>query len=285
MTAALAPRAVRLLHLSDLHLTGDGSLHLGRVDTLTALRRVLDRLSDLRRLDAVVLSGDLAEDGTPAAYERLREAVQPWAAERGAELVYAMGNHDEADAFEAQLGPRRRVVDLDDVRIVVTDSAIPGWPGGRLGGEQLDWLGDVLESPGQGPTVVVVHHPPLPAMTPVLAAMELADSTRLLDVCRRAGVSLVLSGHYHHSLVTDAGGVLVAVAPAVANTNDLGAPPGHDRAVTGSGCALVTIPRNGRPSVSAVMASAPDDGEALFDLDADAVTRLLAEVGSEPVTL
>jgi 3',5'-cyclic AMP phosphodiesterase CpdA len=284
MTTAQGLDDVRILHLSDLHLTGDGSPHLGRVDTLAALRRVLDRVADLRRLDAVVLSGDLAEDGTAAAYARLREVVQPWAAERGAEVVYAMGNHDHAETFEAELGPRRRVVDLTDVRIVVTDSAIPDWPGGRLGAEQLDWLRDVLASPRPGRTVVVVHHPPLPAMTPVLAAIELADSQRMLEVCRCAEVSLVLSGHYHHSLVTDVGGVLVAVAPAVANTNDLSAPPGHDRAVTGSGCALVTIKGNGRPTVSAVMASAPDDGEALFDLDADSVARLLADLGAEPST-
>jgi len=276
-------RASRLLHLSDLHLTGDGAPHFGAVDTTAALRRVLDRVSALERLDAVVLSGDLAEDGTEEAYRTLRAIVEPWAAKRGAEVLYAMGNHDAAAAFEAVVGPRRRVAEIAGVRIVVLDSTVPGWPGGRVGDEQLDWLAGELAGPAPQATVVVVHHPPIAAATPLLAAMELADASRLLDVCRAGGVSLVLSGHYHHSAVAEIDDVTVAVAPAVANTADVAAPAGHERAVVGSGCAIVTIPAGGAPVVSAVSAPGPSDGTEVFDLDEGEVARLIAELGAAPM--
>ena len=54
--------ALTLLHLSDTHLAGDGALHNGVVDTAAALRRVLRRAETLRRIDGVVMSGDLSDD-------------------------------------------------------------------------------------------------------------------------------------------------------------------------------------------------------------------------------
>src|SRR5512133_296719 len=87
-------QALRILHLSDSHLFGDDTLQYDRVDTLAALRRVLERAGVLDRADVVVLSGDLSNDGSAESYRRLRALVEPWAAARGAVVVYAMGNHD-----------------------------------------------------------------------------------------------------------------------------------------------------------------------------------------------
>ena len=91
---------LRILHLSDTHLYGDGSLHYGIVDTLAGLDRVLARAATLTESAVVVVSGDLSDDGTAASYRILKSTLEPWAAQRGAAVVYAMGNHDLPDAFE-----------------------------------------------------------------------------------------------------------------------------------------------------------------------------------------
>ena len=101
---------LRILHLSDTHLVGDGTLHYGVVDTTAALDRVLARAAALTRLDLVVCSGDLSDDGSPASYRLLRERVEAFAAARGAEVAYVMGNHDQRDGFEEVLGARTGVL-------------------------------------------------------------------------------------------------------------------------------------------------------------------------------
>ena len=56
MKASHQERAdLRLLHISDTHLFGDGSLHYGIVDTTAALERVLTKASEIEGIDAVVL--------------------------------------------------------------------------------------------------------------------------------------------------------------------------------------------------------------------------------------
>src|SRR6478735_2606189 len=61
-----------LAHLSDTHLIAAGGLLAGHIDTEAQLRKALARVeSSGERVDALVLSGDLADSGDPAAYEQL----------------------------------------------------------------------------------------------------------------------------------------------------------------------------------------------------------------------
>ena len=55
-----------------------GGLLAGRIDTEAQLRRALARVeASGERVDALVISGDLADSGDPAAYELLRDIVRP----------------------------------------------------------------------------------------------------------------------------------------------------------------------------------------------------------------
>ncbi|GMA24619.1 phosphohydrolase [Luteimicrobium album] len=291
-------RPLRILHVSDTHLLGDGTRHYGVVDTAAALRSVLERASTVTDVDAVVLSGDLSDDGTPASYRTLLELVEPWAAERGAVVVPAMGNHDLAAGFEEVLGERERTVLVRGFRIVTVDTSVPGAGYGRLDPAQLERLRRALaglEDPDRDTwpedtthvpirrTVGVLHHPPVPARSALLAALELQDPGPLLEACEASGVvSVVLAGHYHHALATTAGRVPVVVAPGVANSSDPLAPCGHERADVGSGFAVVDVRDDGEVTVVFVPvphASDVADGTELFDLGPDEVARIAAAAG------
>jgi 3',5'-cyclic-AMP phosphodiesterase len=271
--------ALRILHLSDSHLFGDGALHYDAVDTLAALRRVLARAEGIGAIDVVVVSGDLSNDGSTQSYRLLRGLVEPWAAARAAVTVYAMGNHDDAGAFEEVLGARTGVREVAGFRIVTLDSSIPGAGFGQLGGGQLSWLREVLAVPAQYGTIVVIHHPPVPAETLLLSALELQRPRDLIDVCADSDVRLILCGHYHHPLVSAAGGIPVVVAPGIANTSDVVAPAGVERATVGSGFALVEVPRQGAVRATFVAAPSPEDGLELFSLGRDEVARIAREAG------
>ncbi|WP_022899287.1 metallophosphoesterase [Humibacter albus] len=280
-----ASGGLRILHLSDTHLFGDRTVHYGVVDTTAALRRVLRVAGELQAVDLVVASGDLSDDGSEASYRTLRELLEPWAAARGARVVYAMGNHDGAHGYRAVLGDPWRVLEANGTRIVVLDSSVPGHGHGELGDVQLERLRGILAQRAPRGTVVVLHHPPTPASSALLRALELQHPERLLEVCAAGDVRAILAGHYHHAFVAIEQGIPVIVAPGIANTTDPLVPAGRERAVTGSGFAVVDVPEHGMPRVAFVTApsaggdGAPADGAELFDLSPDEVDRIAEIAG------
>ncbi|MDR6971891.1 metallophosphoesterase [Leifsonia shinshuensis] len=273
--------SLRILHLSDTHLFGDGRLHYGIVDTLGALDRVLARAASLTEVDAVVVSGDLSEDGSAASYRRLKATLDPWAAERGAVVVYAMGNHDLRDGFEEVLGDRETEVSVRGFRIITVDTSVPGAGYGKVTEAQLDRLRETLSTPAEHGTVVVLHHPPVPPTTVLFEPLRLVEPEPLLEMCAGGGVRLILAGHFHHGLVTEAGGtgIPVVVAPAVANTTDVLWPPPRERAVRGAGFAWIQLPADGPMRAHMIAAPAKDDGETVYDLDAEAIRRIADDAG------
>jgi 3',5'-cyclic-AMP phosphodiesterase len=215
-------------HISDTHLLAGGARQYGGVDPEAGLRPALERLT---RLDpapqALVFSGDLADLAEPAAYERLRELVEPVAEALSAAVVWVMGNHDERAAFAHSLlgvdddGPQDRVHDVAGLRIVALDTSVPGYHHGDLTDDQLAWLADVLATPAPHGTLLAMHHPPIPIpMLPAAEIIELADQHRLADVIGGSDVRGILGGHFHFSTYSTFAGVPVSVAAATCYTSD-----------------------------------------------------------------
>jgi 3',5'-cyclic AMP phosphodiesterase CpdA len=92
---------MRLLHLSDTHLDRSGGPDADGADGTAALRCLLAELEHLQGLDAVVVTGDVADDGSHEAYARAHELLSGFAGPGGADVFYATGNHDDRAAFGA----------------------------------------------------------------------------------------------------------------------------------------------------------------------------------------
>ncbi|MCW3844538.1 metallophosphoesterase [Micromonospora yasonensis] len=99
----ISPARHRILHLSDTHVGANGFDEDG-VATRAALDGILHDARHVPDLDLVVVSGDIADDGSVAGCLAVREAVGRFAAERGIPHVYCTGNHDRRDSFTAVLG-------------------------------------------------------------------------------------------------------------------------------------------------------------------------------------
>ncbi|MGN2637288.1 metallophosphoesterase [Nocardia takedensis] len=241
---------VTVIQLTDTHLRAEGELVHGVVDTHANLLRVLDRLTDAgRRVDAIVLSGDLADNGAPRAYQRLREAVEPVAATLGARLVYVMGNHDERVAFGAELLDREvdpttthdSVVEVAGLRIVALDSTIPNHHHGRLLPEQLTWLAEQLRTPAPRGTLLVLHHPPAPSPLPGPDFLRLEQPRELAEVIRGTDVGLIICGHNHLTGAASLAGVPIWLGPALSYRIDTFAPVGRHRGWAGFGFTRVDV--------------------------------------------
>lgn len=297
---------LRMLHLTDTHLFGDDSRHYGVVDTEAHLRLALARM-DRERLDLVVCSGDVSEDGSRESYERVRGILEPWAAERGARTVYAMGNHDRRAEFRAVLGdgqpgagaavpgaagqghsgqgasaqpdaPIVSVAVAHGWRTVVLDTSVPGAGYGELDEEQLAWLGEALAEPAEQGTVVVMHHPPVAARTDLLQALALDDASAdgLWARLRGSDVRVILSGHYHHPIVETVAGIPVVVAPGVTNLAEAFEGREDESAADWFGGAIVEVSGD---RVRVLPFTEPATGAEVFRFDATQVRQIIEVAG------
>jgi 3',5'-cyclic AMP phosphodiesterase CpdA len=210
-----ADHGARILHLSDLPLTAVGIDEDG-VDAAAALRRLLFDCRHLDDLDLVIVSGDIADDGTAAAYELALAEIGAFAAARAIPHVYCTGNHDAREAFAETLGsghldPRGKDIgqpaDLPGrccavsthrgIRVITLDTLIAGEVAGEIGHVQLAWLTQTLAHPADGATVVVLHHPPLDVRPALGTEIALRDRDALLSALRGHDVTALLCGHLH----------------------------------------------------------------------------------------
>ena len=220
-----------IAHLSDMHLiAGDALLH-GHIDTASQLHKALARVEQsAQHFDALVLSGDLTDQGQPEAYTLLREIVEPVAERLRAPVVMTGGNHDERRALALGLNgadtdePQDAVTMVRGLRIISLDSALPGFHHGGFSDIQYDWLSTQLAQPAEHGTILVMHHPPIRYRSPMMQLLDFEDAPRLRAALEGTDVRAILSGHLHVTSFGTLGTIPVFVAGGVSYVDDAGAP-------------------------------------------------------------
>lgn len=155
--------------------------------------------------DLVVLSGDQSDDAQASSMERVREMVLPL----GAQLLAVPGNHDDRDAHREVYG-ETVPLELGGWRVIGLDSSIPGEIHGALDAtrvaQQLDGLDAI-------PTVLVLHHPPVPPTPNPWFRLDGAAAL-LSELAARPHVRAVLSGHAHSPFAIPRRSLLLLGAPS-----------------------------------------------------------------------
>ncbi|TCC25133.1 metallophosphoesterase family protein [Kribbella speibonae] len=288
---------VRILHLSDTHVSRTGPDEDG-ADGVSALCGLLH---DVRRdLDLVVVSGDIADDGSAAGCTTVRDLVGQFAAERGIPHVYCTGNHDRREGFTAALGhghlgpdgaPIGRAAGIDEViaavssvaglRVITLDSLVPGKPYGVLGRDQLDWLAAELSTPAPAGSIVVLHHPPVwTDAVPYQRSAVLQEPEALGAVLANTDVQAVLCGHLHHQLTAQLANKPVWVTPGVITRIDLTAPAALVRGVLGAGATVVELGGPFGPMFHTLQARDPQSGTEAYVYDPEAGSHTTEEISA-----
>jgi 3',5'-cyclic-AMP phosphodiesterase len=208
-----------VVQLSDLHLCSGAH----GVAPAERLEHVLRGVSALQpRAEALLLSGDLADVPSAAAYAQAHEML----ARLGLPIHAIPGNHDDRDMLRARFGPDSEraagaavnfAVNCGPLRVVGCDSTVPGAEAGALGPEQLDWLEQTLALDTESPTLLALHHPPVLTGVRSIDAIALAEKDRVaLEelVARHPQVQTVACGHAHVAMTTTFASRALLVCPS-----------------------------------------------------------------------
>ncbi|MGE0767403.1 MAG: metallophosphoesterase [Hyphomicrobiaceae bacterium] len=229
-----ADGALVLAHLSDIHLPPPrayrGHYQAKRVLGMLNWQRrrrhhLLSTLSaivadmQIAAPDHIAVTGDLVNVGMSSEHE----AARRWLASLGPpdHVTAIPGNHDiyvemaatrgighwqafmADDAPLGAKGPFPFVRRMGAVALVGLNSALPTplfHAYGRLGPEQIERLGEILNDLGRAGLVrvLLIHHPPLVGQAKHRAALKDADD--FAEVLQRHGAELVLHGHNHRAM-------------------------------------------------------------------------------------
>lgn len=189
---------VLIVQLSDSHLFAEEGGKLLGLDTCDSLQRVIERVQQEQpRIDLMLASGDLSQDGTLSSYQRFRRLTDPVAQQ----ARWFAGNHDEMPAMrEACAGSDllEPIIDLGNWRITLLDSSIPGAVPGFLADDQLELLEQSLHAAPERHHLVCFHHHPVSIGCSWMEPIGLRNPQALFAVIERfPQVKAMLWGHIH----------------------------------------------------------------------------------------
>jgi len=229
---------MRLIHLTDPHLSSlddekfwqlrgkrwSGYLSWRKNRRQRYLPAVLDKLTEAvkaENADKILLTGDLIQIGLESEIAQAATWLDTLGA--AAQVMLVPGNHDtyahgSADAvykawssYLFQDQPSDLTNETNPFPVLRKQGGISFiglstacvtpvfMAGGKLGGEQLAKLGELLRQATDEKQMVclLIHHPPLPGMT--VRRKALADADALQAVLELNPPLLVFHGHLHHN--------------------------------------------------------------------------------------
>ncbi len=187
-----------LAQITDTHLLDSPSSRLRGCQTWHTLKAVLDQIAT-ETVHGILLTGDLADSGSRAAYQHLYDLLEPLQLP----CYWIPGNHDQlAPLADTLVGPpfsAQKVLQGGGWHVILLNSVLTSaqWGEGYLTQQDLSQLETILESSDK-PTMLVLHHHVLPTGIAWLDQIRVQNSAQLLQLLDGyPQVQIVLTGHVH----------------------------------------------------------------------------------------
>jgi Icc protein len=239
------PAGVRLVQVSDCHVAADPETDYRGHSADHNLRRLLPaiRAWDPHR---VLLTGDVSEDASDAAYARVAVMLGTV----GAPILALPGNHDDPGVMRRHfgVGPWRGPCEerLGRWQLVLLDSTEKDRVSGILSQQSLERLDQCLRASTADHVLVALHHQPVPVGSPWIDQYALEEAGRFFEICDLDHrIRCIAWGHVHQDFRAERNGVSLLGAPSsVANSL-----PGRDRFtldLAGPACRWLELLPDGR---------------------------------------
>lgn len=207
---------MRLLHLTDPHLFADASGALRGVVTHDSLQRVLDhyRASDWDA-DRIIVTGDIIQDDSAAAYTRFRDLLLPL----NLRVHCVPGNHDNRELMQPVccVPPFSYCAseELGDWMLIGVDSCVSGGAGGAVSDAEMQRLSDAVSQAAARHILVYLHHPPVTMGSAWLDTVGMANGDDFLDLLRSLDkVRIAAFGHVHQTRDEEQNGLRIIATPS-----------------------------------------------------------------------
>ncbi len=206
-------RALDVVFLSDIHADGKKKIEKREGNTIypAKFRYCLNKVKKWKP-DLVIVSGDLTEDGEKKYYNQLRRMT------RGMDALWTKGNHD--NEYFNLLSKNDYFVDRENWRFIVLNSSEKNSSStGHLDDSQIARLKKWLDTDKN--VAISMHHPPFWYNS---REGKYSDSKEKLynDFFNALApnVRYVFTGHWHHEMKIQIGGVTYLTPEALTQNNE-----------------------------------------------------------------
>lgn len=207
---------LHLLQFSDPHLFAQPDGELRGVRTLSTFRStVAHALSVHGRPDAILVTGDIAQDESADAYRHFRDSI----ARAGVPVLCLPGNHDDPAVMRDMLDrPPLRFcgqVQSEHWIVVTLSTHVRGQSAGLLGDNELSRLSATLEDNRRRHALIALHHHPVASGSAWVDELALKNSTQLFAILQRhPQTRACVFGHIHQVVQARHGDIAMLSAPS-----------------------------------------------------------------------
>ncbi|MDX7998584.1 hypothetical protein FE394_05110 [Xenorhabdus sp. Reich] len=212
---------MKVIHLTDLHLTGSRDQKLFDVNPYDNLDFVCDeimRIKSITDIELIIISGDISNDGDIDSYKYFFKKMESL----NTPYIAILGNHDLKDNFDIVLKEEKtenlitsREYNNKNWYITSVDTVVEGEDYGFISEDNLAELERTIIANNNVNIAVFTHHHAIPVDTPIVDSCMLNNASALLELCEKYKVKFIGSGHAHTPRVWHYHDMTACVAPAV----------------------------------------------------------------------
>ena len=192
-------------------------IHVGAQFRADIFEKVIEEVNSLNP-DAVVITGDLTNEGLKEQYEKCKTLISKINVEK---IIAVSGNHDYRNTgylhFKKYF-PFQTINELnDDVVLVTLGTARPDRDEGEVGYRQISWLERTMKKYQSKTTILAMHHHLIGIPDTGSDRLTIIDAGDVLRATLDSNVNLVLCGHKHRPWLWDFNNLLIANAGSVSS--------------------------------------------------------------------
>ena len=204
---------LRLVQVTDTHLNGTPNGELLGMNTARSARAVIDAAKRSGNIDCFLITGDIAADEQPTAYEQLEAMLG-----RDTPSLWLPGNHDDVRSnlapLETYLKRRLRTLNWD---VVMLETQVQGEVGGALDTAELAALATAIDDAVAGDKYLLIatHHPLRSMGSAWLDEQSVRNANEALNMLApHADRVLTISGHVHQESDAVISGIRMLTTPS-----------------------------------------------------------------------